>query len=160
MDIVLTSENRKRIPEFDIMKGIAIICVVIGHYIHLPVIPTIIWSFHMPLFIFLNGYFYKPNKPVREIAKAYMKPYFIVWMSLILFEALICLYKTGVISSEVIEARIISGICALASNRTLNRPDWIIKIGAIWFLNALFLANLFAKPLFKLKSKQDRLRLA
>jgi len=67
-------------------------------------------------------------------------------------ESLICLYKTGVLSFEVIETRFISGICALASNRTLHRPEWIIKIGAIWFLNALFLANIFAKPLVKLKS--------
>lgn len=152
MDTVLKSVNHQRIPEFDIMKGIAIICVVIGHYISLPLIPTIIWSFHMPLFVFLNGYFFKTNKPVRTIAKAYMKPYFIVWILLILFESLIYLYKTGIISLDVIETRFISGICALASNSTLNRPDWIIKIGAIWFLNALFLANIFAKGIFRLKS--------
>lgn len=152
MGIVLNSERSQRIPEFDIIKGIAIISVIVGHYINLPLIPTIIWSFHMPLFVFFNGYFYKPDKPISSIANAYMKPYVIVWLLLILFESLICLKNSGSICLDVLETRFVSGICALASNRTLNRPDWIIKIGAIWFLNALFLANIFAKPIIRLKS--------
>lgn len=49
----------KRVGYIDIMKGVAIICVLIGHYVKIPYISAIIWSFHMPLFIFLNGYFFK-----------------------------------------------------------------------------------------------------
>lgn len=53
----------KRVEELDILKGIAIICVVIGH-VHLFVPPLgdpedwtykVIYSFHMPLFMTISG---------------------------------------------------------------------------------------------------------
>ena len=47
----------------DIMKGIGIIAVIIGHMWNVPEVPyrNFIFSFHMPLFFLIAGYFYKPN---------------------------------------------------------------------------------------------------
>ena len=53
----------KRIEELDVLKGVAIICVVIGH-VHLFAPPPgdtedwtykVIYSFHMPLFMTISG---------------------------------------------------------------------------------------------------------
>ena len=53
----------KRIEELDVLKGVAIICVVIGH-VHLFAPPQgdpedwtykVIYSFHMPLFMTISG---------------------------------------------------------------------------------------------------------
>lgn len=53
----------KRIDWIDSLKGLGIILVVWGH-MNLPLIPeTIIYSFHMPLFLFISGYLYK-NKEI------------------------------------------------------------------------------------------------
>ena len=37
--------------------------------------------------------------------------------------------------------RLLSGVYGLASNNTLHRPPFVEKIGAIWFLRALFIGN-------------------
>lgn len=44
---------------FDIMKGIGILLVIVGHLNLIPMDPyrRIIFSFHMPLFLILSGYF-------------------------------------------------------------------------------------------------------
>lgn len=53
--------SSKRINYFDTAKGIAIISVVIGHYIQnhgLGYIPlNLFYSFHMPLFFVVSGFF-------------------------------------------------------------------------------------------------------
>ena len=48
--------NKNRIPEIDILKGIAIILVVIGH----TRVPgnSFIYLFHMAVFFIASGYFY------------------------------------------------------------------------------------------------------
>ena len=51
--------SKNRIEEIDILKGIAMILVVIGHYFHPPIVSYAIWSFHMPLFVIISGYFVK-----------------------------------------------------------------------------------------------------
>jgi len=59
-------EKTHRIEYLDIMKGIAIILVVIGHCCELPAHPTMlvkfIYSFHMPLFFLAAGMVVKPSQ--------------------------------------------------------------------------------------------------
>lgn len=53
--------NKNRNHAIDIMKGIAILCVILGHIETLPIIgKNLINSFHMPLFFIIAGYFYRP----------------------------------------------------------------------------------------------------
>lgn len=40
----------------DVLKGIAILLVVLGHIAAAPKLTSVIYSFHMPLFIFISGY--------------------------------------------------------------------------------------------------------
>lgn len=54
--------QRKRIPLFDLAKYVAITLVVIGHSYHLTIgysskLLPIIYSFHMPLFMMISGFF-------------------------------------------------------------------------------------------------------
>lgn len=83
----LTDINiQKRDPFFDILKGILILLVVIGHtfekYIAEGMIPYSIYgtlyTFHMPLFIFISGYFTKNADKARANAvKSLLIPYLI-----------------------------------------------------------------------------------
>jgi fucose 4-O-acetylase-like acetyltransferase len=60
----------ERNDTIDIMKGIGIISVVLGHCGLLP--PKIIhfiYSFHMPLFFIIAGYFYKERGVVASLQK-------------------------------------------------------------------------------------------
>ena len=52
----------KRDSTIDIMKGIGIILVILGHAIQNNYVPLnkVILSFHMPLFFFVSGMLFKP----------------------------------------------------------------------------------------------------
>lgn len=136
------------------MKGIAILCVVGGHYFSFSILSTFIWSFHMPLFVFLNGYFFKKGAICDRLKKSwvsYMKPYILVWLILILLESLIAYYK-GDSTFFIAKQRFLSGFWALASNRALFRPEGVVKIGVIWFLNALFIGTVLQSITLKIRN--------
>ncbi|MDP4204485.1 MAG: acyltransferase family protein [Bacteroidota bacterium] len=69
---------RERVTYIDLIKGVGIILVVIGH---LPInteLRRIIFSFHMPLFFFVSGLFHKQNNPkdfILNKAKRLLIPY-------------------------------------------------------------------------------------
>lgn len=140
----------KRIGYIDVMKGIAILSVLVGHYIALRSVGTAIWSFHMPLFVFISGYFYKQQEfrgLLKRNLKNYMFPYVIVWGGVLLSELIVYsvfnhLSSEPMLLSDAFIRRIISGFYGLASNSTLHKPDFVIKIGVIWFLNALFIGEI------------------
>lgn len=119
--------TKNRIYYFDNIKGILIICVVYGHIIEnilsvkpLSYLYLLLYSFHMPLFIFCSGYFAvtKGNKIINRLVLPYMlfqylyllfnlyilkldttfsfvTPYWIMWyiFSLVIWNMLIILIK-------------------------------------------------------------------
>ncbi len=83
--------KKQRLVEFDIAKAICIILVAVGHYVpdYSPSwyvgVHDVIYTFHMPLFMFASGYIYMATK--REVpygqflwkkVKRLMVPYFSV----------------------------------------------------------------------------------
>ena len=69
----------KRDVTFDILKGIGILLMVLGHYFTSEsIIRVYIYSFHMPLFMLISGYFYKPKEvmiQVRRDVRSLIVPY-------------------------------------------------------------------------------------
>jgi fucose 4-O-acetylase-like acetyltransferase len=69
-DMKETSTKKKRIDYIDLLKGFAIFCVLWGHslqylrngadFFHNPVF-EFIYSFHMPLFFLISGFFFKSS---------------------------------------------------------------------------------------------------
>lgn len=47
-----------RTIEFDILKGLGMLMVIIGHSFHVWPLYEIVNSVHMPLFFFVSGYFF------------------------------------------------------------------------------------------------------
>lgn len=67
------SSLNKRDNAIDIAKGLGILLVVLGHYDIPKSIGTWIFSFHMPLFVFLSGYVWKCSlKSIRPMIKNWM----------------------------------------------------------------------------------------
>ena len=101
--------NSKRLEEIDIMKGIAIILVVMGHVLSwayndfLPILrqdgwdynQIVLWkfiySFHMPLFVFVSGLVaFNPAKEYHKVdilkrLITYLVPFFVVSLMLFLY---------------------------------------------------------------------------
>lgn len=114
-----------RIVEFDIAKGIGIILVVIGHQNIPHSVTNWIFSFHMPLFFILSGFFFSSKRKFYEIFKRRVKsliiPYvFFYALNFILF-------------------------CFLRDNYYSSFSFSIGQNLALWFLPVLFLSELLIK---------------
>lgn len=120
---------------FDIMKGIAILAMVIGHCPIPDVLEKFIFVWHMPLFFLVSGYFYSPKEKkeyVRKNARQLVLPYVVTSLVLIFIGGT----KELIIGKGTTQNTIIA---ALIGNGTINNPTFSeYSIGAIWFLLAMF----------------------
>lgn len=92
----------KRITYIDSLKGFAIFLVVFGHVLQGKVFPTaiplheLIYSFHMPLFMFLSGLFaYKAEEAVEKGAAITFlkKKMLLLIVPCMIWSILMCIYK-------------------------------------------------------------------
>lgn len=128
----------------DIAKGFGIILVVMEHdhfintdHTH---VQTIILSFHMPLFYFLSGLFFKPQHSFSTQVSArfhsLIKPYFSV-----------CLAFAGLLLLKNHDLGLFVGNAYgifYGTGRTLHWP-----YGALWFLPNLFVTTFFYYFIYK-----------
>ncbi|GAB4398093.1 MAG: acyltransferase family protein [Anaerolineales bacterium] len=133
----------KRIGFIDIAKGIGILLVVLAHndlQAYAPFLHKVIYSFHMPLFFFLSGMFFRPETPfwqlIRKRFDSLLKPYFFT-LIFIYFAAVFF----GNMGFPVAFSRLAKSL--YANGFTL---DWV----AMWFLPALFTMNLVAFGFYRL----------
>ena len=145
------SEKGRRVAWVDIAKGFAIICVVLGHMGGSGIPEVVIqfcFSFHMPLFFMLSGYFLKPtarlDRPfVEHSARALLVPYALTSAACILLAGAAAGVTTGIATIPEAMGRYTLAALYGAGAVTYSLPPGIIPIGAIWFLWGLFWARLF-----------------
>ncbi len=139
--------QNKRIDWVDIAKGIAIICMIIGHSVGKDSIGIFIFSFHMPIFFVLSGYTIK-KIPAGDIPKATLKDFkrLIVPVFIVLFiDTILEIFYLGHNVDEVIKYKIRSILFG-----TLHKG-----MGKLWFLIALFWAKLFYRIMLLRNSKYN-----
>lgn len=135
----MTIETNRDLPRslsFDIMKGIGIMAIIIGHLSQR--FNGALFSFHVPLFFILAGYFFKerpfPNA-IKKDAERLLLPYSLSCLIIIVasvFSAL--LFRRPFDPYWVIASFYGSGSFEHTSSLFAKMP----VIGAIWFLLALF----------------------
>ena len=144
---------QKRIQYLDIAKGIGILLVVLGHNdirVFHPTLHYIIFSFHVPLFFFLSGMFFKPERPLKEIAtkrfNTLMKP--LIFIILLIYGIPFFFGKMGL---EVVIGRLLKSL--FMTGPYLNWEQ-------LWFLPALFVINIYAFVFYRLTKpvQKDLLR--
>lgn len=139
-NIIIQHIGFMRNPVFDIMKGFGILLVIAGHlwginkYLH-----SFIFSFHMPLFFILGGYFFKPKDFSTSLSKDFkrlIQPYLFTCALIILYQLALFIYNKDYYPLFR------SLIASLWGNGSNNHSSLyfanIPSIGAIWFLLALF----------------------
>ena len=111
--------------KFDNLRGLAIILVVLGHfiascynYLTFDVIRTAVFLFHMPLFIFISGYFSKiaPDTNVKALKNVFIP--FLVFNTLWILSVFLI-------------------------NGNLSRTMYIIPGYGLWYLLSLFFWRTF-----------------
>ena len=140
--VVQSTALRKRVPYVDIAKGIGIILVVMGHNDFALISPfahKLIYSFHMPMFFFMSGMFFKPDMPFLTFLKnrfhRVLKPFLAILLWI--FFASLSFSKVSFLTAgrRLIKAMYGSGYYI----------DWV----QLWFLPHLFAVSLFAFIFFQ-----------
>lgn len=129
-----------KLIEFDILKGLLIVLVVIGHAISTdtPLHHTIFW-FHMPAFFMISGYFTSEPRSMKDLLTKktirLVLPY--LFWSILLF---VLYWPENPLKNIV---RILFG----GGNNTT------IYSYPFWFVNALFIASIIFSAMLSIKHK-------
>lgn len=155
----VTSKNR--IEFFDVAKGIGIILVVIGHSSiinRLPILGILINAFHMPLFFFISGYFFKPNPNYRLIINKYLHRYIIPYFFTICSVLIIIAIRYPFYNSISLQNWIVASVFGngYTTNLGANGVEFLlVGVGGVWFLLALPISLLLLNYLLNyFKNKQ------
>jgi fucose 4-O-acetylase-like acetyltransferase len=133
----------KRLEYIDIARGIGILLVVLGHSDARAISPLLfqwIYSFHMPLFFFLSGMFFKPDLAfgalLRRRWESLVKPYLFVIALVFFFTVFFTGTGLNMALSRAVKALYGTGYYL----------DWTVW----WFLPALFFSTLLAWGFYRL----------
>ena len=146
-----------RFREIDILRGLAMCLVIIGHFWHPKVVAWGIWSFHMPLFVMISGFLFKlPDRAnladrSRKIIRTYLKPYFITIVITIVLLELEEIMKAIIKGTRFIAPMNLQDIVYTVfyglGNDTIieglsGSEIHLFPVGVIWFLLALGMGEL------------------
>lgn len=139
-----TSPARDR--TIDAFRGLAMVLVVVGHVPSLPAaVHAAIYSFHMPAFFMLSGYFFRPPRADDAIGSTIARRAFrlivpaVAWAAIcgIPYVYFLISGARGITESEFVDRAIgaFTGSPAVAHN---------FMTSPLWFLYALFFTDLAA----------------
>lgn len=138
----------KRIRTLDIAKGLAMICIIIGH-MGIGAIDRVVYTFHVPLFFLIAGYFASDSQSLWEVtkkkARTLLVPYCLTCIVIILLGTLYGWHRGDAVTA----LRDWSFASLYGSGAYYGKPFEIKAIGAIWFLWALFWACIFMRILLR-----------
>ena len=145
--------NTKRIKYLDLAKAFAILLVIVGHSYwikDLKILFLTIYSFHVPLFFIISGYFVKDmplSTAFLKNSKAYLRP--------LVVTALIALLLVAVgdfVWNRPVLTTVKTWAGLMLTMTGEQEAMGITKITALWFLMALFWGHLFFTQILKLKN--------
>ena len=151
---VIPPNATNRDKTIDVLKGLAILLMIIGHCISPQdnttfglAIRHMIYSFHMPLFFLIGGLFFKGNLNIKKDARRLLVPY--------LFTCLILLFVKSIeviVNNDLALLRL-EIIKDLLGSTWYPRTNLIFNhfpsVGAIYFLFTLFWCRVIYALLFK-----------
>ena len=157
----IISKTDDRLYWVDVARGLAMLCVIIGHMVGYENLDILIFSFHMPLFFLIAGYFQKKEKVIvfaKKKTRSLLVPYAftcvcVIFLTQINNFAKIVLHREDAISARYLLVEWIKA--SLLGSGSRKDFLWIksdIVIGAIWFLLSLFFAQIIVNLLIDKKS--------
>ncbi len=148
-------KQSKRIEWIDILKGIAIISVIIGHrtWISYGIVPAVlkiwIYSFHIPLFFFLSGYTFSVKENTK-FGKFVLKKVKTILIPMVFFSMVSILVNYGYYSILLNNKSrnpkiIIEGLLGIIIQKRSGTYG-----GVLWFLPCLFVAEIIMFAIVRL----------
>lgn len=139
-----------RLRYIDIAKGLAMICIILGHLKN-PGINRVVFTFHVPIFYFITGFFVSDRRStadfIKNKARTLLVPYFVTCGVMVLI-GVIRGYMNGNVQDEALKW-IFAAI--YGAGDTYKEPFYIPGIGAVWFLWATFWGSIFLRISLNMK---------
>lgn len=150
-----------RIAYFDIAKFIAMMMVILGHF-GVPDINRFVYTFHIPLFFLLSGYFFKPYSSTIDLVKVKFRqliiPYLLVG-GVVIFIYILKNLLAGISFSDILLGVWNYFIGFLYGSGYINHVFGykITDIGPVWFCLALFFGFIILNMLLQYKYQKTTL---
>lgn len=128
--------DKKRDVTFDVMKGVAILAMIAGHCFVPLKLHHFIYIWHMPLFFFASGYFFK-DKPLATVASGIWKGLLVPYLVTAAVVLACMVFSDYAFGTELLRK---SGVGLLAVNGLFANPEVYggpYRCGPIWFLLGL-----------------------
>lgn len=137
----------RRLQYVDIARGIAMICIVLGHLDNQN-INRVVFTFHVPLFFFITGYFINAKLSVQDFIKSKVRTLIIPYVCTCCIIIFLGTAK-GFLTEGLYGAgqSFVSWLYAslYGAGDSYTEPFYIKGIGAIWFLLATFWGSIFLR---------------
>ena len=141
----------KRVQYIDIARGIAILCIILGHQ-GISEVNHVVFTFHVPIFFLVTGYFSNTKLSIGEFVKnkirALLVPYVCTCILTIVFAAALAWMQGGDVVYTIKEW---VWAAFYGAGDTYYEPFYIKKIGALWFLWAMFWGSIFMRISLQMK---------
>lgn len=143
-ELTMGKGKKQYFNEINIMRGMAVLCVVIGHSFNPTETPTIlgfvksfVYCFHMPAFFFISGFlegekrrsFSEKKQAIVKKVKRLMVPYFFLTVVTAVLKILFGAFARNPLQYSTLVVDVLIG---------RNNPN-----GGLWFLYALFIISIF-----------------
>ena len=139
----METRMKSRSRNVDIARGIAMICIVLGHLEGWDnwALKRAVFPFHVPVFFLITGWFFRPEKNWKTFlarkAKGLLLPYVTIGIGMAVFSMLLHIFVYhGTEPLRFLRDGIFAMLYGAGDDaaRLLNVP----QIGAVWFLLASF----------------------
>ncbi|MCC8174300.1 MAG: acyltransferase family protein [Odoribacter sp.] len=133
--IMAIYNNKNRIEYIDLARGVGIFLMIACH-IGVPVtIQKIVYGFHMPLFFFISGLFFKPGryKSISELLQKLSKQFVLPYVFFCVIQWIVWLFTESNGSFSIIP---------LLQCFWVNMSSSLAFSRALWFLTAMFWVHL------------------
>ncbi len=140
----IKSTSAPRVVWADTAQGIVILLVVAGHSFTNPLVNRVIYSFHMPFFFLMSGYFFSDKKGFASLlysrSQSLLLPYVVTRLIVAVAGRFITHYLGVKLTAVGMVAVLLSLVYSFATVNPLFPT--VNTIGNLWFLPCLFVSNL------------------
>lgn len=136
----VSSQKKVRLGYMDVARGIAMMCIVAGHF-GIATINRVVYTFHVPLFFLMSGFFFSVKGTWPEFllgkARQLLLPY-LLGCTGILIASFAYFAIVGWLPEFPARAVYIIKASLWGAGTYHGEPLVVHQIGALWFLPALF----------------------
>ena len=150
----MSTANTSRLQTIDVVKGIGIILVVFAHVNYTPLLLTLIYGFHMPLFFLVSGFLFDRSRYadfrsffLRRL-KTLICPYIFFYLLAVVITFGLQVIENG-FSTELLLKRL-EGLVQMVLAQ--GGSDTVV-LAPFWFVLALFATELIYYFLSAIRSK-------